>query len=481
MSRKLIAPLLVAALTLTTVPVATITMTTPAAAASTHTEADIAAILANTNKARTDAGLPALTIDTQLNSIAADSAATQAANNATGGNPDAASKVPGWTSFGQIYASGFSPSTITAQWLNSTNAKAQLLSTSHTKTGIGVVYSSTGKPYYTQLFAGFSSTSDSAVSVEGVKSLTSTPVSDTQINLSWGEPAYTGVLKAYTITVTGTNYSKTFTTTAKSFNVTGLTENTQYKITVQANAASKDGKYTRYATISTVKTTLFSAASTVAVSAPTNVKRTALSTSAFTLTWAKPATLQGTLVNYTVKVTGGTVNKTFTTTDLTKTVTALPQNTKYSVVITANAKSANGLYTKSAATVTTVTTVRTITQADIDRIIADTNAFRKAAGLAPLKQNTAMNTVASNWTKVMASENTRYHNPNSNKQIPAGWSATGENVANGFTVETVTQAWYDSPGHRANLLNPRFTDIGVGIAYNSNGQLFYTQNFAEYK
>jgi uncharacterized protein YkwD len=39
------------------------------------------------------------------------------------------------------------------------------------------------------------------------------------------------------------------------------------------------------------------------------------------------------------------------------------------------------------------------------------------------------------------------------------------------------QAWMNSPGHRANILNPNFTRIGVAARANANGTLFYTQNF----
>jgi len=35
----------------------------------------------------------------------------------------------------------------------------------------------------------------------------------------------------------------------------------------------------------------------------------------------------------------------------------------------------------------------------------------------------------------------------------------------------------NSPGHRANILNINFTQIGVGIALKANGQLVWTQTF----
>jgi uncharacterized protein YkwD len=44
-------------------------------------------------------------------------------------------------------------------------------------------------------------------------------------------------------------------------------------------------------------------------------------------------------------------------------------------------------------------------------------------------------------------------------------SSYGENIAKGQrTCEEVMQGWMDSPGHRANILNPSFATIGIGIA-----------------
>jgi uncharacterized protein YkwD len=37
--------------------------------------------------------------------------------------------------------------------------------------------------------------------------------------------------------------------------------------------------------------------------------------------------------------------------------------------------------------------------------------------------------------------------------------------------------WMNSPGHRANILNANFTQIGVGIAQKANGQYVWTQQF----
>lgn len=60
-------------------------------------------------------------------------------------------------------------------------------------------------------------------------------------------------------------------------------------------------------------------------------------------------------------------------------------------------------------------------------------------------------------------------------------SATaGENIAKGYsTPERVVDAWMNSPGHRANILNPSYTMIGVGYVYDeyTTDANYWTQVF----
>jgi uncharacterized protein YkwD len=57
----------------------------------------------------------------------------------------------------------------------------------------------------------------------------------------------------------------------------------------------------------------------------------------------------------------------------------------------------------------------------------------------------------------------------------SGW---GENIAWGYaTPQSVMTGWLNSPGHRANIENASYRSIGVGVAANASGQLYWTQNF----
>jgi uncharacterized protein YkwD len=56
---------------------------------------------------------------------------------------------------------------------------------------------------------------------------------------------------------------------------------------------------------------------------------------------------------------------------------------------------------------------------------------------------------------------------------------SGENIAFGpETAEEVVAGWLDSPGHCANIMDPRFEDIGVGVATGKKrGRIYWVQTF----
>ena len=61
------------------------------------------------------------------------------------------------------------------------------------------------------------------------------------------------------------------------------------------------------------------------------------------------------------------------------------------------------------------------------------------------------------------------------KSFGISYTSAGENIAMGQTTpEQVVQAWMDSPGHRANIMNSSFTQIGVGYVASGN---YWTQQF----
>lgn len=105
------------------------------------------------------------------------------------------------------------------------------------------------------------------------------------------------------------------------------------------------------------------------------------------------------------------------------------------------------------------------------------NAERAAHGLAPLRIDGALFDSARVWSQTMAAAGDLSHDASYFGTRPAGVRARGENVAYNATVAAAHQRLMDSPGHRANILDPSFTNVGVGII-ERDGTLYITERFS---
>ncbi len=121
-------------------------------------------------------------------------------------------------------------------------------------------------------------------------------------------------------------------------------------------------------------------------------------------------------------------------------------------------------------------------QNQINEVAALVNQERAAQGLSALKIVPALNQAA----EIRAEEiKTNFSHTRPNGQSCAtvltetgiSWRTTGENIAYGYaTPADVMNGWMHSDGHRANILNPDFDSIGIGVA-DQNGVLYWTQVF----
>ncbi len=110
-------------------------------------------------------------------------------------------------------------------------------------------------------------------------------------------------------------------------------------------------------------------------------------------------------------------------------------------------------------------------------MVAMVQDLREQHGVGQLKVNIELGAVARTWsTRLPGNFN---HNPRVGSEIPRGWRAWGENVAFNGSVDAAFNALVGSPGHFANLVDPDFTDIGIGV-YVQNGRVYVTQVFARY-
>ncbi|MEE4590390.1 CAP domain-containing protein [Streptomyces sp. DSM 41524] len=118
-------------------------------------------------------------------------------------------------------------------------------------------------------------------------------------------------------------------------------------------------------------------------------------------------------------------------------------------------------------------------------VIALTNAERAAARLAPLAPDPRLTAAAQAHSDDMVARDFYSHTGPEGHQpwdraraAGATHRGIGENIACGQrSPEEVVRGWMNSPGHRANILKPDFTHIGVGHATGSRAGTYWTQVF----
>lgn len=103
------------------------------------------------------------------------------------------------------------------------------------------------------------------------------------------------------------------------------------------------------------------------------------------------------------------------------------------------------------------------------------NALRAANHERGLDWNEGAYTKAVEWSNHMADEGALSHS-NLAKGVPAGWHRLGENVAYAGSVAQAMAVLEASPPHRANLLNPAFTSIAIGVVHR-DGRVWLTEVF----
>lgn len=127
----------------------------------------------------------------------------------------------------------------------------------------------------------------------------------------------------------------------------------------------------------------------------------------------------------------------------------------------------------------TVSTSVTAYEAEVVRLV---NEIRVSNGLSTLTHNWELSRVARYKSQDMKNlgyfshTSPTYGSPfNMMKNFGISYKTAGENIAKGYsTPKQVVDAWMNSPGHRANILNSSFTEIGVGYVSSGN---YWTQMF----
>lgn len=117
-------------------------------------------------------------------------------------------------------------------------------------------------------------------------------------------------------------------------------------------------------------------------------------------------------------------------------------------------------------------------------VLALVNKERAAAGCGPLATNAKLSAAARTYSDTMARSGVMSHtgpdgSTMTSRVEAAGyqWSRLGENIARGQSdADAVMNAWMNSSGHRANILNCDFREIGIGV-HKGDGGPWWTQDF----
>ncbi|MEM9265137.1 MAG: CAP domain-containing protein [Cyanobacteria bacterium P01_F01_bin.13] len=124
-----------------------------------------------------------------------------------------------------------------------------------------------------------------------------------------------------------------------------------------------------------------------------------------------------------------------------------------------------------------------------NELLVETNRIRTDHQLSPLKLSYQLGQAAQNYAEDMATDNFFGHTGLDGSTIGSritaaeySFSSAAENIAAGYdSAISVVEAWFSSPGHRVNLLNPNYVDIGFGLFFNDDSRYgsYWVQEFGQ--
>lgn len=110
------------------------------------------------------------------------------------------------------------------------------------------------------------------------------------------------------------------------------------------------------------------------------------------------------------------------------------------------------------------------------KLLINHNKERTTRSLSPLTPNDTLTFYAQNHAETMASKDRLYHSDIS--ELMQKFNLVGENIAFGQEDENdVLDSWMHSSGHRANILNAQFRQVGFGVA-SKNNRLYWVTVFS---
>lgn len=124
---------------------------------------------------------------------------------------------------------------------------------------------------------------------------------------------------------------------------------------------------------------------------------------------------------------------------------------------------------------------------ELARLLSLHNRARGDAGAAPVRTHDALTRAAQGHAQWMA-DNRRMSHTGANgssfwtRAKAAGYNGRGggENIAAGYaTPEAVIDGWLHSSGHKRNILNGAWDDLGLGVARGGDGKRYWCAVFGD--
>jgi len=107
-----------------------------------------------------------------------------------------------------------------------------------------------------------------------------------------------------------------------------------------------------------------------------------------------------------------------------------------------------------------------------------TNQLRVQHGLNALASSGTLVSIARHWSANMAAAGGISHNMNLPNEVSLPWTKLGENVGVGSTVDSIQQAFVNSPHHYENLVDPVYNYVGIGVV-DSGSRIWVTVDFMQ--
>ena len=113
-----------------------------------------------------------------------------------------------------------------------------------------------------------------------------------------------------------------------------------------------------------------------------------------------------------------------------------------------------------------------------DRIFSLMNAERRRHGLRPLRRGSCASSWAERWSGQLARKQRLHHQSLRPLLKSCGARRAAENIGYGnVSAEALMKKWMASSRHRANILDPRLSYVGVGVARSKSGHWYAVQDF----